>query len=131
MPVTEAARASLDDLLVPLGFTPGQGGASWEGDAEQVIFCIGLTDFVERFPDLPPPGTPEGAWTGGECLDLAVTGTADGIDGVDLEGLPLDALLRDAGHPELADRCGEWPGAGLAADLAPVRDAMAALLHLP
>lgn len=84
---------SLDPVLVPAGFLPGQGGAGLEGDV-QVIFCTAHDELSRRYSRLPqaspqPPGA---------CVDLVVEARADGtLARLDLEDTSLEQTLLHAG----------------------------------
>ena len=123
-----AARAELDDLLIPLGFLSGQGGDSSHRVRDQVIYCTGYREFVERFPNVTPPydyeDVPDHA-----CLDLVIEGSmAGGITDVRFEGAPLDELLMEAGEGDAAAASAAWPGISVLDDLARVRHALVVLL---
>lgn len=116
------ARAHLDDLLVPLGFSSGQG------ESGQVIFCAPtqvLFDhfaralfIAEQFPAV-----------GRACLDLVIEGnSSDGITSVELEGHPLSEVLARAGLVEGAESAAQWPGESITSDLLRIRCLMELLM---
>lgn len=124
----DTVRAALDDALVPMGFLSGQGGNGACDGGDQVIYCTGYSEFVERFPDVVPPYDYDDDMADHACLDLVLEGSSAGITRVSFEGAALDELLAAAGEPELAVASSQWPGASVVSDLDRVRTAMSALL---
>ncbi len=89
----------LDGLLVEHGFAPGQIGVR-PGEAS-VVFCTPLADLRRRYPVLAPDLRDESA---GACADVNVSVDVDDeprVADVHLDGHGLDAMLRDAGRPDL------------------------------
>jgi hypothetical protein len=123
-PKTFAAvvRSSLDDVLVPYGFAPGQGGTAL-GEAEsQVIFCASFDDVVRRHLPLPAPD--DYAVGTGHCLDIIVTGSlAAGVTSVDIEGVPLGNAVSGDLPKHLP-----IPSGHIDADLTVVREELVTLL---
>lgn len=90
---TDAVITALEPMLVPAGFTAGQGGSEGVG---QVIFCAAHDEFSERYPWLPQADAHERGLGG--CVDLIVDVDRDGIlRGADLEELTLEETLRRVG----------------------------------
>jgi hypothetical protein len=101
---------ALDPLLVRAGFQRGQGGGG------TVIHCASYADLRERFPRLPQArGQDEHAYFA--CVDLTWKLDADRLVGVDLEGLSLEATLRQVGRDADADAVAEQLDAPVAAAL--------------
>lgn len=89
-PFTAAVTDALDDVFVDRGFLAGQGNDGPVG-RNDVIFCIAMDDFIERWPSVfaaLDARYGNDLFVAGGCIDCTIGGTFDGgITRFDLEAV--------------------------------------------
>lgn len=119
MSAEESVRAVLDPVLVPLGFSRGQGGG---GDDADIIWCASYADFKRRFPTLPQ-ATEQGEIGEYACVDLTARLSLGQLSEVDLEAHSLTETLEAVGLTAESQKAARLLGS-------PAQDAAAQLIPL-
>lgn len=90
-------KAVLDPVLMPLGFSWGQGDA--DDPDGQIIWCAAFDEFAAAFPWLPQ-SVPDFEPSGHECVDLIAELSGGHLVALNLEGPAVDETFRVIGQAD-------------------------------